>query len=388
MIHPGSWLLIDETALRHNLRTLRRVIGKRTEFCSVVKANAYGHGLETFVPLAERCGVRHFAVFSAEEAATVLTCRTTDSDIMIMGDLANGDVNWAVTNGLSFYVFDLSRLEAAERAARRCGKPARVHLELETGMHRLGLSARSLRAAAGRIRRNPHRFCLEGVCTHFAGAESSANHLRIEEQIRTFDERMRILDEEGFEHVRRHLACSAAAFNFPQARREMVRVGIAHYGFWPSLETRMQYKASVDRRNGVQLQRVLSWHSRVINLKTVPAGRFVGYGNSYLAAKKIRIAAIPVGYHHGIERNQSNLGHVLIGGLRCPIAGLINMNMMSVDVTDVPSVKVGDEVVLIGRQGDDEITVGAFGNRINDLNYETLARLDRGLARVVVEARD
>lgn len=386
MIRPGSWLKIDESALRHNLRTLRRVIGKQTEFCSVVKANAYGHGLATFVPLAENCGVRRFGVFSAEEAATVLGCRTADSDIMIMGDLANGDVNWAVANGLGFYVFDLSRLEAAERAARRCGKPARVHLELETGMHRLGLSARSLRAALGRIRRNPGRFRLEGVCSHFAGAESSANHLRIEEQIQTFDERMRIVDEEGFPGARQHLACSAATFNFPQTRRDLVRVGIAQYGFWPSLETRMQYKATLGKRNGVELRRVMSWHSRVINLKTVPAGRFVGYGNTYLTAKKTRIAAVPVGYHHGIERNQSNLGHVLIGGRRCPIAGLINMNMMSVDVTDLPSVNVGDEVVLIGRQGDDEITVGAFGNRINDLNYETLARLDRGLKRVVVEA--
>jgi alanine racemase len=385
LVHPSSWIQISETALRRNLSTLKRVIGKEAAFCSVVKANAYGHGLATFVPLAERCGVDRFGVYSAEEAATVLACRTRSSDIMIMGDLANGDVAWAVENGLSFFVFDLARLEAAEKAARRCGRPARVHLELETGMHRLGLSARSLEAASRRITRRPELLTLAGVCSHFAGAESSANHKRIEQQIGIFGERMAILQRAGLTGFRRHLCCSAAALNFPEARGEMVRIGIAQYGFWPSQETRMQFMIANGNRRNVKLQRVLSWHSRVINLKTVPAGKFVGYGNSYLTSQKTRIAAIPVGYHHGIERNQSNLGHVLIRGLRCPIVGIINMNMMSVDVTHVPGVKVGDETVIIGHQGDDEITVGAFGNRINDLNYETLARLDSRIKRVVVD---
>lgn len=384
MVHPSSWIQISESALRHNLRILRKVIGKEVALCSVVKANAYGHGLETFVPLAERCGVRRFGVFSAEEAAIVLACRTAGSDIMIMGALENGDVAWAVEEGLSFFVFDLARLEAAEKAAARCGKPARVHLELETGMHRLGLSGRSLTAAARRIKRQPNRMRLEGVCTHFAGAESSANTHRIESQIRVFDERMEILRKESIEGYRRHLCCSAAAFCFPEARGEMVRFGIAQYGYWPSQETRLRYQGASRTRRRDELRRVMSWHSRVMNLKIVPAGHFVGYGNSYLTVGKTRIAAVPVGYHHGIERNQSNLGHVLIHGKRCPIVGIINMNMMSVDVTHLPDIKIGDEVVIIGRQGDDVISVGAFGNRINDLNYETLARLDSNLKRVVV----
>jgi len=384
LIKPSSWIELSESALHHNLRILRRVTGKETALCSVVKANAYGHGLETFVPLAERCGVRRFGVFSAEEAATVLACRTADSDIMIMGALDNEDVAWAVEEGLSFFVFDLGRLDAAEKAAARCAKPAKVHLELETGMHRLGLSGRSLAAAARRIKRQPERLLLKGVCTHFAGAESSANTHRIENQIRVFDELVGILRREKLEGFRRHLCCSAGAFCFPEARGELVRFGIAQYGYWPSQETRIRYQVTSRSRFRDELRRVMSWHSRVMNLKIVPAGQFVGYGNSYLTVGKTRIAAVPVGYHHCIERNQSNLGHVLIRGLRCPIVGIINMNMMSVDVTHLPDVAIGDEVVIIGQQGDDVISVGAFGNRINDLNYETLARLDSKLKRVVV----
>jgi alanine racemase len=385
VIRPSSWIEISRSSLRENLRLLRRLIGKNVEFCSIVKANAYGHGLDTFVPLAEDCGVRQFGVFSGEEAAAVLDARQQRSDVMIMGHLDKGDVQWAVDNGISFYVFDLSRLEAAERAASRSGRSARVHLEVETGMHRTGLSARSLKAAVGRIKRRPDLLHLEGVCTHFAGAESSANRHRIEQQIGVFEEHMELLKGQEVRGFRRHLCCSAAMFSYPEALGDMVRVGIAQYGFWPSLETRLRYKSGNGKRRSVRLQRLLSWRSRVMNLKIVPAGRFVSYGNSYLTARKTRIAAVPVGYHHGIERNQSNLGHVLIRGARCPIAGIINMNMMSVDVTHVPEVKVGDEVVIIGRQGDQEITVGAFGNRINDLNYETLARLDSKISRIVVD---
>jgi alanine racemase len=136
MVEPSSRIEISESALRHNIRTLKRIVGPRVRFCSVVKANAYGHGLTEFVPLAERCGVRRFGVFSAEEAHALLACRTADSEVMIMGALDKADVGWAVENGLGFWAFDLERIEAADRAAARCGRPARIHLEVETGMYR------------------------------------------------------------------------------------------------------------------------------------------------------------------------------------------------------------------------------------------------------------
>ncbi|MFT7489240.1 MAG: alanine racemase [Candidatus Promineifilaceae bacterium] len=384
MIEPSSWIKLSESAYRKNLRFLRRHVGKNVTLCSIVKANAYGHGVAEFVPMAEGCGVRQFGVFSAEEAAVLQGVCTAKSDIMIMGDLEDSNIGWAVENGFSFWVYDLGRLEVASRAAARCGRPARVHLEVETGMYRLGLSARSLGAAARRILREPERLRLEGVCTHFAGAESAANIHRIEGQFEIYQKRLQSHGLRELSGFKRHMACSAAAFSFPSSIGDMVRFGIAQYGYWPSQETRLQHKARGGRSRAARLYRVLSWHSRLFNIKSVPAGKFVGYGNSYLTNQKTQIAAVPVGYHHGLERSQSNLGHVLVRGLRCPIVGIINMNMMSVDVTHVPGVRVGDEVVLIGCQGEDEITVGAFGSRTNDLNYETLARLHGKLKRIVV----
>jgi len=385
MVEPSSWIEISTSALRDNIRELKRIIGPRIEFCSVVKANAYGHGLAEFVPLAEQCGVRNFGVFSAEEAATLIEYRTAASDVMIMGALESSDVGWAVENGLSFWVFDLGRLEAAEKAAARCGRPARIHLELETGMYRLGLSARSLAAAVQRISRRPEKLVLEGVCSHLAGAESSANNHRISSQIEVFQERLAAIPTEKVGGFKRHLSGSAAGLIFPAARGDMVRFGIAHYGFWPSLETRMTFLEGKHRTRKTRFRRVMSWLSRLMDIKTVPAGKFVGYGNSFLTTRKTRIAAVPAGYHHGMERSQSNLGHVLVRGLRCPIVGIINMNMMSVDITHVPDARVGDEVVIIGHQGRDEITVGEFGSRTKDLTYETLARLNANLKRSIVE---
>lgn len=385
MVKPSSWIEISKSALRDNIRLLKRIIGPRVEFCSVVKANAYGHGLAEFVPLAEQCGVRSFGVFSAEEAASLVACRTRDSDVMIMGALDKADVGWAVENGLSFWVFDLDRLEIANKAASRCGKPARIHLELETGMYRLGLSSRSFSAALRRIRRRQEQFVLEGICSHLAGAESSANNHRISAQIQKFQELTAPVDAREAGRFKRHLCGSAAGLLFSTARGDSVRFGIAQYGFWPSLETKMNYLKGKNPRGKARLERVMSWRSRLMDVKNVPKGKFVGYGNTFLTTRKTRIAAVPAGYHHGLERNQSNLGHVLVRGFRCPIVGIINMNMMSVDITHLPDARVGDEVVIIGRQGQDEITVGEFGNRTNDLNYETLARLDPKLKRFIVD---
>ena len=386
-VRPPTWIELSESALRANLQFLRRRIGRETRFVSVVKGNAYGHRIEYYVPLAERCGVRHFAVFSAVEAARVLAARTADSSIMIMGHVDDHDLRWAVENGIAFHVFDLARLDAALRAARRAARPARVHLEVETGMQRVGLSRRSLLRAVERLRRHPDLLAAEGLCTHFAGAESFSNDFRIREQIAVFRAYSELFAAAGFADVRRHTACSAVIFNYPECIHDLVRAGIAQYGYWPSQETRLRWVAGRNngrRRNDPILKRILTWKSRVMNLKTVPAGAYVGYGNTYQAGRKLRLAAVPTGYYHGFARAQGNLGHVLIRGARCPVVGVVNMNMFTADVTDVPGVKLGDEVVIIGRQGDQDISVGAFGERTYDLNYEVLVRLPNEVPRLVV----
>jgi alanine racemase len=352
---------------------------------SVVKANAYGHGLKEYAPLAERCGVRHFGVFAATEAETLLGCKRPDTDVTILGLIDNEDLPWAVEHGVAFYVFNRHRLSGAVRAARKVGRPARIHLELETGLNRTGFNARALPALVDTLGQNADHLEVVGTCTHYAGAESVGNYYRIIQQIETFHRLVGRLQEQGVPVGKRHTACSAASLNYPETVLDMVRVGIAQYGYWPSRESRMFFLKQNGRgRRASPLRRVLKWRSRVMDVKSVPSGEFVGYGNHYQTTRRTRLAAVPVGYYHGFARDLSNLGHVLIRGQRCPVVGLVNMNMMTVDITDNRLARIGDEVVLIGNQGDQEITVGAFGEMSQDLNYEVLVRLPAEIPRIVV----
>ncbi len=385
--HPGhsSHILLSRAALRRNLSFVRRQIGEGVRLSSVIKGNAYGHGIEHFVPLAESLGVDHFAVFDAREAYRVSHCKRPDTGVMVMGFVDPEELEWAVESGVEFYVFDFHRLEAAIAVARRLGKPARIHLELETGLNRTGFTAAALPRVVEKLQEHPDAVILEGLCTHYAGAESVSNYLRIREQIEHFRTMDGWLRERGVHPRFRHTACSAAALSYPETIMDMVRIGIVQYGFWPSTETKIHYLARTGRLSERPLRRVITWKSRVMGVKKVAVGEFVGYGTSFLADHPTRIATIPVGYAHGFARSLSNQGHVLVRGRRVPVAGIVNMNLTIVDVSSVPDVQVGDEVVLIGSQNHQAITVSSFSDLSNQLNYELLTRLPADIPREVVE---
>ena len=384
-----SCIELSESALKKNIRFLKSHIGPNTKLSSVVKGNAYGHGIREFVPMAERCGVRHFSVFSAAEAHVALRSLTRDSEIMIMGDMADDAMDWAIENDISFYVFELSRLKAAVETAKKLRMKARVHLELETGLNRTGLKDKDLLDAVELVRSNPNKLTVEGVCTHYAGAESSGNYLRIQGQMRNFTQLCEWLKNQNIDIGMRHAACSAAAFVYPESILDMVRIGIAQYGFWPSKETEMHYVlqhgAEQPKKVRDPLRRVIKWKSRVMSIKRVPRGEFVGYGNTYLTTRKERVAVVPIGYSDGFSRNLSNLGHVLVRGRRAPVVGVVNMNSMMIDVTEIPGVDVGDEVVILGKQKRMQISVGSFSDMTRYMNYEILVRLPGETPRVVVK---
>jgi len=176
---------------------------------------------------------------------------------------------------------------------------------------------------------------------------------------------------------------------YPKTRMDLVRIGIAHYGFWPSKETEMQFlinNGGVERvRRKNPLRRVLRWCSSIMAIKEIPAGEFVGYGNSYLTTRKLRVAAVPVGYFHGFSRQLSNLGRVLVRGKRVGIVGTVNMNMLLVNISEIKDVRLGDEVVIIGKQNRSQISVSSFSDLSNLLNYEALVRLPAEIPRVVVD---
>jgi alanine racemase len=375
-----SSIILEPAALRNNLDFLGRLISPRARLSSVVKGNAYGHGIETFVPLAEASGVRHFSVFSADEAYRVRQCAGEGTEILVMGDLPEEALEWAVSEGIGFFAFEEGRLHEAMAAAKRAGRPAKVHVEAETGMHRTGFEPKEWPAVARLLRGHPELLAFDGLCTHFAGAESIANYVRIEAQQRQFAEALRFFEQEGLRPRLRHACCSAAAIRHPGMHLDLVRIGILQYGFWPSREIFIEYlKSRADKAD--PLRRVISWKSRIMSVKEVETGEFIGYGTSYLAHRPMRIGLVPVGYAHGFSRSLSNHGRVLVRGMRLSVVGMVNMNCMAIDLSDLPGAERGDEVVLIGRQGKLDISVASFGEMSDQLNYELLTRLPQAIPR-------
>jgi len=388
-MHYSSYIELSQKALEKNIRFLRKRIGKSSLFSSVVKGNAYGHNIGDFVPLAVRCGIRHFSVFSVEEAFAAHEHLSHDCHLMIMGYIDPEDLEWAISKGISFYVFDCGRLEAAVSRARSMGMKARIHLELETGLNRTGLEGQELERAAEIIIRNRDWVTVEAACTHFAGAESIANFWRINNQIKRFSEAVSRLERQGLSIPKKHTACSAAALRYPETIMDMVRFGIAQYGYWPSMETRIQYllERQEDGKGPGQnpLRAVLTWKSRIMSVREVKTGEYVGYGTIYQTSRTQRIATVPIGYSHGFARSLSNLGYVLVHGRRCPVAGTVSMNATTIDVSHVHDARAGDEVVVVGRQGKNEITIGSFSDMSRNLNYEVLVRIPSEIPRVIVD---
>ncbi len=380
-----SYIELSKKALRKNIKYLKDLIGLDVKFVSVIKGNAYGHGIEQFLPLAEECGIDYFATFDVYEAGKAMKVKSDSTELMVMGVIDDESLPWLIENKISFFISNIDRLKKVVSSAKLAGKPARVHIEVETGLHRTGIEQPDLSKVVQVIKENTGLLEIEGLCTHYAGAESVSNYVRIHHQIDTFNTIRNWFSNNGIRFRYYHTACSAAAIMYPETRMNMVRIGIAQYGYWPSKETKV-YKLLSDnaryRKN--PLSRVLNWKTKVMDTKVVPPGEFVGYGNEYQTDNKTRIAIIPVGYFHGYRRSLSNIGHVLIHGKEAPIIGAVNMSMMIADVTRIQGVKKNDEVVLIGKQHKRNISVASFSERFNLVNYELLARLPMQIMRIVV----
>ncbi|GAB5538216.1 MAG: alanine racemase [Salibacteraceae bacterium] len=376
-----SIIELSEAAVANNLKFIRDHIGKRKLSC-VVKGNAYGHGIEEYVPLAEKFGVDHFSVFSADEAQRVFLVKKQETSIMIMGAVDDGSLAWAIDNGIEVWMFELERLHKALRLAEDLGKKVKLHLELETGMYRTGFDNGALKKAVKVLKANEAHFELLGICTHFAGAENIGNYYRIKDQIKRYKRMVNSLEKQGLKPVYRHTCCSAASLRFPSMMMDLVRIGILQFGFWPSQEVFIEYtknKSSVAE----PLQRLISWRSELMSIKEVKTGDYIGYGTSYLAQRDMTIGIVPVGYAHGFSRSLSNQGRALIRGCRVSVVGTVNMNSITLDLTEVPDAKKGDTVTLIGYDGDLDVTVASFSEATNQLNYELLTRLPSRIPRVV-----
>jgi len=383
-VRHSSRIELSQSNLKKNINFIKKKIGAHPILSSVVKANAYGHGIYTMVKMLEKCGINHFSVASAFEAEEVHAVCSEDSTIMIMGILYDEDIPWAIENGIEFYVFDSARLKLVREQAKRLKKKAFVHIEAETGTNRTGMTIAWYRKALTFLKENEEHIAFQGLCTHLGGAETLSNRFRIDQQIERYKEFLAIAKRRKFMPKLRHISCSASALSMPETHLDMVRVGIATYGFWPSPDIYYQHLQQVGKTKDSPLGRIFSWKTDVMDIKVVPKGEFIGYGTAYQATTDKHIAVIPLGYSNGYPRGESNRGYVLIHGRKARILGLINMNLFMVDVSHIPNVEIGDEVVLIGKQKNMTINVSSFTNYTQLLNTEMMSRLPDAIPRRIV----
>ncbi len=374
---------IIKNALRNNVSVMRSHLADSTIISAVIKGNAYGHGVSIIVPVLEDTGISHFSVYSSEEARAAQKVKNKKSTLMIMGFIDCNDYEWVLKNEIEFYVSEIDELNKAIKTAKSINKKARIHIDVETGMNRTGLSLKELKKSIGILNTNKEFLTIKGVCSHFAGAESIANYTRVKKQFSVFKKRVKLLNQNDIYPELKHIASTAAAINYPETSLDLVRTGVLIYGYWPTRETFIFFLQKRKEKTD-PLQRALFWNSHVIIIKTVPEGEFIGYGMSYQASSQMKIMVIPVGYANGYSRSLSNNGHVLVDGHRSPVIGSVNMNMIICDITDIPNVKIGDKVTLVGEQGGNEISFSSFAEMNQSLNYEILARLPENIDRKLI----
>jgi alanine racemase len=365
---------ISAAAIRHNFEIFKNLVGCDVDVIPVIKSNAYGHGMvevaRIFSPLC-----RTLAVASGHEAIELYSAGIRSS-ILILSFVHPSEISRLANTNAILPVSTLSEARIINRIGKLSRNKIRIHLKVDTGTTRIGVLAdQAINLAKAITRFDGINFI--GVYSHFADAEN----IKIETTLRQFDlfkKAISGIKRHGVSLPLTHIACTAAALRLPPSHLKAVRLGIGLYGLWPAESIKQTY------RSKFHLQPALSWHTKVIQIKRIPAGTSIGYGSSYTVNRKSTIAILPVGYWDGFDRKLSNNCDVLIGGRLCPVVGRICMNLTMVDVTKVPRVKVGDKVTLIGCQGYKQITVEDMAGRTGTIHYEIVTRINPLLPRIII----
>lgn len=376
----NSWVEISRAAFRHNLNIFRRLAGEPVKLMVVVKANAYGHGLPQTVQLADEEGVDFLGVNAFYEALQIRDSGV-DLPVLILGYVAKKDIEAAVEKGFHLTVYNRETMVAVKKAAVKLGRPAHLHLKVETGTFRQGVHLNEIEDYYHLVRA-AEEVRIEGLSTHFANIEDTTDHSFAEQQLGKYGEALDTCRRLGLPIAYRHTACTAATLLFPKTYFDMVRVGIGAYGLWPS---KMTFLSSVlEGKPGPELQPVMTWKTKIAQIKMVPPNTYIGYGCTYRTTHETRLAVLPVGYYEGYDRRLSNVGHVLIRGKRAPVRGRVCMNLIMVDVTHIPDIGLEEEVILLGRGDHDRISADDMASLCHTINYEMVSRISPDLPRMIV----
>jgi alanine racemase len=351
------WAEIDLDAVRANVRAFRDLVAPAA-VCAVVKADAYGHGAAATGAAALDAGASCLAVALVEEGAD-LRAAGIDGPVLVLSEPVPEAAESVIEHRLTPVVYTPSGVDALAKAAAAHARaePLPVHLKVDTGMHRVGCAPARAVELATHVHERPE-LCLAGVCTHFAVADEPA-HPHTEEQRLRFEDVLASLREQGLPTGTVHACNTAGAITAPAARYDMVRLGIGAYGIAPA----------PGLAAGIPLRPVMTVKARVTHVQDLGAGEGISYGLRYATSEPTRVATVPLGYADGVPRELSlRGGEVLLRGRRRPIAGTVTMDQLMIDAGAVP-VEPGDEVVLIGRQGDEEITVEEWAERMGTIAY-------------------
>lgn len=373
-----AWAEISTSALRHNVAVLREILGD-SALCAVVKANAYGHGAKLAAPVIAETNVAGLAVAIVDEGVELREAGI-EAPILLLAETPASSLADALEWRLTTTVGSLEGARALSREAARVGGRHRVHLKIDTGMHRMGIAPNQLEGVLDVLLATP-QLVLEGIYTHFPVADSLAasDVAYSREQLRELDDVVHRARDLGASPAIIHAANSAAALSLPEARRSMSRVGLALYGHLPD----PALATSLSER-GLALRPAMSLHARVTATRRLSAGERPSYGRRRALANEATVATVPFGYADGYPRRLFDAGsEVIIRGTRRPLAGMVTMDQLVIDADDQP-VEVGDEVVLLGTQGSASVTAEEWANWAGTITWEVLCGIGARVPRVLV----
>ncbi|MBI5134051.1 MAG: alanine racemase [Candidatus Taylorbacteria bacterium] len=371
-----TWVEIDYAAIEGNARALRKILGEEASMMAVVKSNAYGHGMADAARAAIRGGAERLAV---DELSEALALRATGikAPILVLGYTLPELYKAAAQKNISITISSLESLQGL--AKMKLPKRLNIHLKFDTGLYRQGIQETYIEQSLRILSAKGFPAAVEGAYTHFAVMEDPLREEYSKMQARAFRNAVAKLKAKGFSPLT-HASASSGILYSKDYHFDMSRAGIALYGLWPSPEIR-KWTGHAD------LVPALSWKSIVTEVKLAPKGSKVGYDLTHETLRNSRLAIVPVGYWHGLPRSLSNKGQVLVCGKRANIVGRISMDMAIIDVTDIPSVREGDEVVIIGRQGKETMPAEEVAASAGTINYEIVTRINPLIPRIPVGSK-
>jgi alanine racemase len=357
------WVEIDSTRLRNNYKKIKKLVGKR-KIIGIVKADAYGHGAKDVTKILESEGIYGVAVASLEEALSLRSGKVK-IPILTLGYIYPKTLQIAAKNNISVTMFDKNFLK---RLKEYKGKEVlNIHIDVDTGMGRIGLDPKDVLESIEEIKKL-NNVELQGIYTHFATADSDLKYAY--EQLNIFKKILESLKSKNYLPELIHAANSASIINIKESYFNTVRPGILMYGLSPFTDRQTDFEP------------VMSFKARIIYTRNVGKNKGISYGKTFITQRESLLATIPVGYADGLLRVLSNNGEVLVKGKRAKIIGNITMDLTVIDVTNFPYIHPGNEVVIIGRQGDEEITASELAQRANTINYEIVTRIGKRVKRI------